>query len=379
MLSAVGLGVHKLSPARFRFNPSPKPRRTSAVDTATPTENPEPIAMDVDMKDTPVSAKKPSKEKKKKEKKKKPAKEEAKTGTVEVQPIAEDIPMVDGTAESQKDADANTAKEKKRKSSKKSSKSSSKSEKPAPKPEATKDKPIQPRPETEKPQPAPAAEKKKTKLPKLPENAKVTKRAIHHPPIPTPFSSAQEPKVVYITTGSPFIPQIKRIRALLSESSKRSKQSLASGKPGTLSSKKVDQAIADAAKAKGGVKQGEEVFVKATGKAIERALEIGLFFQQQADCKVRVTTGSVEVVDDVEIVRAARAGKKLRRSLAGGEKEELEEKEKNVVVDDDDQMDVDGEEKVVVEDGKGRKRAFQDVPETRIRTVSSIQVAISLV
>lgn len=390
--------------------------------------------MDVDVVEAPVSATKPPKDEKKKDKKQKPAKDAVKNGTVEVQPVVQDIPMVDAVVDGQKDADANVTKEKKRRSHKKASKSTetqapepeptaqkdvpmeevqpvaqdtpmveassqsqkdaetdgakekkrrshkksskfvSKPEKSAPGPEAPKENPTEPQPETEKPQPAPVD--KKTKLAKLPKDAKVTKRPIHHPPIPTPFSSAQEPKVVYITASSPFVPQIKRIRSLLSESSKRSKQSLASGKPGTLSSKKVDQAIADAAKAKGGVKKGEEVFVKATGKAIERALEIGLFFQQQADCRVRVTTGSIEVVDDIEVGKA-RAGKKLRRSLAGDEKPE--EEEKKAENNEDDAMDVDVQEDQTLNDGKGKKRVFQDVPETRIRTVSSIEVAISLV
>ena len=47
--------------------------------------------------------------------------------------------------------------------------------------------------------------------------------------------------------------------------------------------------------------QQEEVIVKATGRAIERALNIALWFQKQDDCKVVLRTGEVGAVDDIEI------------------------------------------------------------------------------
>lgn len=47
--------------------------------------------------------------------------------------------------------------------------------------------------------------------------------------------------------------------------------------------------------------KGEEVFVKATGRAIEKALSVGRWFEKQEDkFGVRVNTGTVLVVDDVE-------------------------------------------------------------------------------
>lgn len=45
----------------------------------------------------------------------------------------------------------------------------------------------------------------------------------------------------------------------------------------------------------------EEVTVKATGRAIERALNVALWFQKQDDCKIVLRTGEVGAVDDVEI------------------------------------------------------------------------------
>ncbi|KAK5070702.1 hypothetical protein LTR16_009311 [Cryomyces antarcticus] len=70
-------------------------------------------------------------------------------------------------------------------------------------------------------------------------------------------------------------------------------------------------------------KDPEEVVLKATGKAIEKALNLGLFFQGQEDCKVRIRTGSVAAIDDiVPIGTHEQTGKKRRleehqRSPAG--------------------------------------------------------------
>lgn len=78
----------------------------------------------------------------------------------------------------------------------------------------------------------------------------------------------------------------------------------------------------------------EEVLVKATGKAIEKALRVALFFQEQEDCLVRLRTGSVGAVDDILVQEG----------------------------------DADG-------DGEGEG---EDVPETRVRRTSMLEVVISL-
>jgi ribonuclease P/MRP protein subunit POP7 len=89
----------------------------------------------------------------------------------------------------------------------------------------------------------------------------------------------------------------------------------------------VEKGIADevaSAKLKG---EGEKVYLKATGRAIPRALELGVQFQgDEGEYVVKVEMGSVRAVDDVEVVG-----------------------------------DVD-----------------EDVPETRIRTVSSVTVSIGM-
>ena len=43
----------------------------------------------------------------------------------------------------------------------------------------------------------------------------------------------------------------------------------------------------------------EEVVLKATGKAIEKVLGLAVFFEGAGDCRVRVKTGTVGVIDDI--------------------------------------------------------------------------------
>ncbi len=46
-------------------------------------------------------------------------------------------------------------------------------------------------------------------------------------------------------------------------------------------------------------KKPEEVVLKATSRAIQNVLGLALFFQGQDDCTVRLRTGTVGVVDDI--------------------------------------------------------------------------------
>lgn len=87
---------------------------------------------------------------------------------------------------------------------------------------------------------------------------------------------------------------------------------------------------------------GEEVLVKGTGKAIEKVMSIAGFFQENAiteGIKVRLTTGSVWAIDDISVSH-----------------DEVPEGE---------QMDVDGKDE-------------EDIPETRVRQVSVLEVRIGL-
>jgi ribonuclease P/MRP protein subunit POP7 len=154
------------------------------------------------------------------------------------------------------------------------------------------------------------------KLPRLPSTQKIQKRPLLHPAIASARTGSQTQKIIYVSSTSPFISNIKRIRKYLQQIEARASAS----HPISLSRNSAGQVLKDieagivngkgsGERGKGdnglGGKEGkvgvrdEEVIVKATGKAIERCLQVGLWAMQQEDLRVEVRTGSVGAVDDV--------------------------------------------------------------------------------
>ena len=84
-------------------------------------------------------------------------------------------------------------------------------------------------------------------------------------------------------------------------------------------------------------KEPEEVVLKATGRAIQNVLGLALFFQGQDDCRVRLRTGTVGVIDDI-------VESEMPKGLETEEGEEEEE----------------------------------ELPESRVRKASFVEVAITL-
>lgn len=135
---------------------------------------------------------------------------------------------------------------------------------------------------------------------------------------------------------------------------------------GRLSHQAVERAIAEGNAGAGGQKKEVEwVYVKASGRAISRALEIGLHFQGERDCKVKVQMGSVKAVDDIEVDSAV-PGNEIGADAEG-----------DVAMEGDDHGADAGEE----QEKKSWKKemAPEDIPETRLRTLSVVTVAICLV
>ncbi|KAF6222967.1 hypothetical protein HO133_001018 [Letharia lupina] len=173
------------------------------------------------------------------------------------------------------------------------------------------------------------------KMPRLPKNARIEKRPIFRPPIPSPYTGADQKKVIYVSTKMPFISAVKRVRKLLGEIDKRSmgKVDLVEGRG---SDKQKLRKLGERTNASTG-KEPEEVVLKATNRAIQNVLGLALFFQGQDDCRVRLRTGTVGVVDD--IVESA-----IPKGAATVEVEEEEE----------------------------------ELPESRVRKASFVEVAITL-
>ncbi|TLD25835.1 putative ribonuclease p mrp subunit pop7 protein [Venturia nashicola] len=146
---------------------------------------------------------------------------------------------------------------------------------------------------------------------------------------------------------------VQRIRTNLIQISKRKSQSIndtthSSTSKGAQIRRKAGgdrilaQAMEEIERAENSKGEGEEVVVKGTGKAIEKVMGIAGFFQENAiteGVQVRLTTGSVWAIDDISV---------SNEEVSGGE-----------------QMDIDGKEE-------------EDIPETRVRQVSVLEVRIGL-
>lgn len=133
----------------------------------------------------------------------------------------------------------------------------------------------------------------------MPLDARIQKRPILRPVIPSPFAGADHPKVVYVSTKTPFVSAVKRVRKLLAQIDKRSmgKIDLVNGKG---SDKQKLRMLSEQAAPLTG-KEPEEVVLKATNRAIQNVLGLALYFQGQDDCRVRLKTGTVGVVDDIVV------------------------------------------------------------------------------
>ncbi|KAL4980439.1 Rpp20 subunit of nuclear RNase MRP and P-domain-containing protein [Aspergillus desertorum] len=160
-------------------------------------------------------------------------------------------------------------------------------------------------------------ERKNQDMVKLPKYARITKRPIPHPPVSSPYAGPSIPKTIYVSSSTPYMSAVKRVQKLLLHAEKRAITSLAnknsnnknksSGK--NASQKKLgeqEQGQLIAAITRGEDREQlekEEVFVKATGKAMKIALRVGKWFGshgREGEYRVRVSTGAVLVVDDVE-------------------------------------------------------------------------------
>lgn len=180
-----------------------------------------------------------------------------------------------------------------------------------------------------------------------------------HPPIPSSYTSRTSPKIIYLSTGTPFVSALKRVRSLMSEIDKRGTQaSLAhsssrrgrggrggrGGGRGGLSGKDAER-IREI--------ESEPVVVKATGKAVAKAVGmVGVLMRERA-WRVRVRTGSVVAVDDLSVG------------------EDVDEGE-SMDVDKDDGLEGSGKMNEVV------KEEGDEVPETRIRYTSMLEIEITL-
>lgn len=152
-------------------------------------------------------------------------------------------------------------------------------------------------------------------------DARIHKRPIPHAPIASPYAGPSTPKTIYISSSTPYMSAVKRVQKLLRHAEKRATASVSAAVAGKSKQQKrtygnqnqnqQERLLAALARGEERELSSEEVFVKATGKAMKVALRVGRWFEsggREAEYKVRVTTGSVLVVDDVEEDEEGREG-----------------------------------------------------------------------
>ncbi|KAI9656965.1 MAG: hypothetical protein M1831_004513 [Alyxoria varia] len=129
------------------------------------------------------------------------------------------------------------------------------------------------------------------KLQRFPQGARISKRPLLRPQIASAYAGRDQEKVVYLSSKSPFMSAFKRVQKLLKQVDKRAMQSiLAHGsKKGKTRSKIAPDNKAD-----------EEVFVRATGKAIDKALNLALFIKNKSEYAIRMKTSTADAIDDIE-------------------------------------------------------------------------------
>ena len=115
-------------------------------------------------------------------------------------------------------------------------------------------------------------------------------------------------------------------------------------------------------------KEPEEVLLKATNKAIEKVLGLALFFQGQEDCRVRLRTGTVGVVDDIVETAVSVDPPRDHIPTVDTPRDDTFQCQRNQ-----------SEEPMVIEDEKARsEEEEEELPETQIRKMSVVEVGISL-
>ncbi|KAM5508766.1 putative ribonuclease P [Microsporum canis] len=226
--------------------------------------------------------------------------------------------------------------------------------------------------------PALVFERKNKNLLKIPKklivhfcsDARIEKRPIPHPPAASPYAGANVPKVVYVSTKSPFMSIAKRVQKLLREAEKRATQSVCLGDKGKTGKDKLAQ-LKGASEAL----RKEPVFIKATGRAIDKAMKVGKWFDEKDGFTIKVKTGAVLVVDDIV------QDEDVKDGLADSTERSTDEAQKNegqeqLVSKPGENMDATGKKgnKIQISDG----RPNSPLPDSRTRWVNMVEIEVTM-
>lgn len=156
---------------------------------------------------------------------------------------------------------------------------------------------------------------------------------------------------------------VKRIQKLLIQAEKR-----ATAKINLEDTRKSEKQILDElSKASG---KREEVFAKATGRAIEKALNVGKWFEEKStEYTVRVSTGSVLVVDDI-----VEDEEKLEKEQQKQQRQE----EQNKTGEGSDTPETESQSVPKRKRQASPAESDNELPESRTRWIKMVEIAVSL-
>ena len=194
-------------------------------------------------------------------------------------------------------------------------------------------------------------------------DTRIIHRPLLHPAIRPPHQTlaANEPSIIYISPSTPFISAVKRARKLL-EKVRREKlkgvtlKSLENPKTGRqqFAKGRVDVVEDGSGNKRGRTSDGGgKVIFRGAGRAINRTLQLGLYFTGQEGIAVKVETGTTFAIDDLEVLEDD--------GMVGVEGEKNHEDS------------AEEEKKRVGEEGMTNKA---EIPETRLRKLGYVQVVI---
>ena len=194
-------------------------------------------------------------------------------------------------------------------------------------------------------------------------DAKVQKRPLLRPSIPSPYAGKGSQKVVYLSMKTPFMSAFKRVKQILNQINKRYTQGTSAGKN---TGRERSQGLDNAARA---TRKPEEVIIRATGRAIEKALNLALFFQKQDDYCVKIRTGSVDAVDDIV------QDPKIQTTQTGPKSSDTKD---NSEIDSDQNRNTATEKTEIATPINNVETisSSDDLPESRVRHASMIEVAV---
>ncbi|KAI9791326.1 MAG: hypothetical protein M1833_001551 [Piccolia ochrophora] len=203
-----------------------------------------------------------------------------------------------------------------------------------------------------KPKRGPASTGRPNKSSRLPQNARIQKRPLLRPPIPSfHATSAANPATIYISSGTPFMSAVTRVRKALAAIDKRAMGNVDLLGQGT-DKQKLQRASANKGKT-------EAVVIKAAGRAVEKGAVLGVYFQERKeDYAVEVRLGSVSAVDDIFLEETDKVETELPRDDGGATPKASELEDEDPAFE--------------TMDGK----AQQEIPETRVRRIPVLEVLV---